>query len=85
MRHKKSLRYLDPVSLGKGNSAATCVIRGNREADASWVHCQEGQTVDTGYGKEDYNSLCEKNKSTAPEDSLALEESPRKGRGSLSW
>lgn len=45
------------------SSTATCVIRENRGVDASWVHCQEGQTVDTGYGKEDSNSLWEKNKS----------------------
>lgn len=55
------------------------------KADASWVHCQEGPRVDTGYGKEDSDSLWKKNNSTPHEDGLALEESPRKMKGSLSW
>lgn len=66
-------------------STATRVVREDREADASWAHCQEGPTVDTDYGKEDSVSLWEINKSTPHEDGLALEESPRKMKGSLSW
>lgn len=67
------------------SSTVTCVLRENTEAHASWLHCQEGHTVETGYGKEDSDSLWEKNKSTPPKNGLGLDESPRKVIGSLSW